>query len=480
MTVPPTEKLARPAALATGAAVFAWFVYVTRAGLSSWFDADDLMNIFYCWSRPWSALLKANVEFWSTYYRPGGGLFYRSIYAVWGFHPLPFRIAILVLLSVNFFLMATVIWQLTGARWGTLVSLMLFINPAFSAAYFDTGTVYDVFGFTLFWSSFVIYVRTRRTGAIPGWGRSAFILALFILALDTKEICVLWPLALAFYELVWHPPAAWKPRELWRWMLHEGRLIAIGGVFDIAYVLGKRYGPDSLWKEAAYHPNFSVLAFFQAQSHYLRQLIYMPVNLSVKQIGSILLVMLCLAVLTRRRGLLWGVAFVIVGVLPLAFIPMRGGFAYLVPSLGYAVYIAGLLDWLLEKCLPWPAWLRAAAQVALFALLVVKMVPWQTKWIDLHARAAQGMQARYRTYIDQIRALIPAPRPGARIVLLSDAEGRDDYDVYFVIHLAYGDPKMVVERGVVYQQHNLPVNPRNYDYVLDWVDNRFVLVPPPK
>ena len=73
MTAPETDKLARAAAFATGVALFAWFLFLIRGGLACWFDADDLMNCYYYWSRPWSALAKANLAFWSTYYRPGTG-----------------------------------------------------------------------------------------------------------------------------------------------------------------------------------------------------------------------------------------------------------------------------------------------------------------------------------------------------------------------------------------------------------------------
>ena len=77
--------------------------------------------------------------------------------------------------------------------------------------------------------------------------------------------------------------------------------------------------------------------------------------------------------------------------------------------------------------------------------------------------------------IGQIHALIPAPRKGAHILLLSDADGRDDYDVFFVVRLFYGDPDLDVSRMKVWKDHNVRVDPAGYDYVLDWVDNRFVL-----
>src|ERR1039457_5830252 len=142
------DKLGRVLALAAGVALFAWFVFVVRAGLASWVDADDLINIHRYWAKPWFALLKANLAFWSSYYRPAGGLFYLSIYDLWGFNPLPFRIAVLGLLAVDFALLAVVVWQLTRSRWSALTALLLFgINPSFSAAYFDTNTVYDVLAY---------------------------------------------------------------------------------------------------------------------------------------------------------------------------------------------------------------------------------------------------------------------------------------------------------------------------------------------
>jgi hypothetical protein len=55
-------------------------------------------------------------------------------------------------------------------------------------------------------------------------------------------------------------------------------------------------------------------------------------------------------------------------------------------------------------------------------------------------------------------------------------EGRDDWDVYFVIRLYYVDPKLQVYRMTVWNANHVHVDPSSYDYVLDCVDNRFVLV----
>jgi hypothetical protein len=358
-----------------------------------------------------------------------------------------------------------------------LIALTLLgVTPAFAYAYFFTGNIYDVLAYAFFWSGFALYVHFRQAGHPLGWGRQALVLCLFVAALNAKEISVSLPVALGLYELVWYPPVNWKLAELWRWIRQEGRFALIGGLADIAYIVGKRYGPDSLWLVGPYQPHYSVAAYFQSLAHYLGQLIYKPVTISAWQIIGLLVAMLAVAGVTRRRCLLWGIGFIAVGVLPLAFIPGRSGSGYLVPSVGWAVYVGGLLDWLVESVTGKRVLLRSALRVVLLAALLVVLMRWQRRRIDMHAHAAHDMQRRYQRYIEQIHALIPPPRKGGRILLLSDAEGRDDYDVYFLIRLYYGDPKLEVQRMTVWKQHSVSVDQSGYDYVLDWVNSRFVLV----
>jgi hypothetical protein len=475
------DKSGRFLAYGAGLALFAWFVFVTRAGLTCWFDGDDVMNLHYYWSRPWPALLKANLFFWSSYYRPAGGLFYRSIFAVWGFHPLPFRIAALALLYLNFALLAIVVRQLTESRWAALLALMVVgINPAFSAAYFDTGSIYDVLAYAFFWGAFAFYVHMRQAGRRPRAGHLALLLCLFAAALNSKEISISLPVAVMLYELVWHRPTNWTPAGLWHWTCHQGRFAAIGALFDIVYIAGKRYGPDSLWAVDAYRPHYSVAAYFQSLSHYLQELIVRPVTISSFEMAVLLAVMTLLAVVARRSYLIWGVGFILSGVLPLAFIPGRGGFAYLVPSVGWAVYFAGLLSWLLEALTGDRARVRWVAQSALLALLFIVLAPSQRRYIEMNAKAAQDLegvlQNRFLLYQGQIHSLIPAPRKGARILLLSDADGRDDYGIYMLIRLLYLDPLLQPVRMSVWKEQHLQVDQSSFDYVLDWADGKFVLV----
>jgi hypothetical protein len=92
--------------------------------------------------------------------------------------------------------------------------------------------------------------------------------------------------------------------------------------------------------------------------------------------------------------------------------------------------------------------------VLAFAILA----PWQRRWIGMHEHALHEMQARFVRYRDQIHALIPAPRKGARILLLADADGKEDRDIQFLIQLSYGDPTLRVERMTMWTDRQVQID----------------------
>ena len=81
--------------------LLAYFWFFTHAGLSFPFDNDDMYSTYMSWTKPWSELLLGLIAFWKTSFRPAGLLFHRSLFEVFGFDPLPFRIACLLLTVVN-------------------------------------------------------------------------------------------------------------------------------------------------------------------------------------------------------------------------------------------------------------------------------------------------------------------------------------------------------------------------------------------
>src|SRR3990172_1744779 len=88
-----SEETAR-VLLQLGGVVFllAFFIFFAGSGLWAPLSGDDLMNLHGHLQTGALGLMKGLVFYWSTEYRPLGGLFYLSIYKLFGFDPLPFRI----------------------------------------------------------------------------------------------------------------------------------------------------------------------------------------------------------------------------------------------------------------------------------------------------------------------------------------------------------------------------------------------------
>ena len=81
--------------------VVVYFCVLAGDALLVSFAADDMMNLACYHGRTAWELALANLRFYSTFYRPLGGVFYSVLYWFAGLNPLPYRVAIFVLLLVN-------------------------------------------------------------------------------------------------------------------------------------------------------------------------------------------------------------------------------------------------------------------------------------------------------------------------------------------------------------------------------------------
>src|SRR5260370_20851980 len=107
----------------------AYFIVLTKDAILSFFSPDDLMNIYRSWANSAAALVKANFLFFlnSPFYRPMGSVWYRSMFELAGFNPVPYHIANLFTLAANMWFTYCVALPLSGsntsgARAGVILS----------------------------------------------------------------------------------------------------------------------------------------------------------------------------------------------------------------------------------------------------------------------------------------------------------------------------------------------------------------------
>ncbi len=182
-------------------AILAYYLYFTLPGLKLYFDNDDMMNLYFAWSKP---VLES--------YRPLGALFYRGMFAIFGFNPLPFRIACLVLGAVNiglcywFASLAT-----ASARIAALAALLFAFHSRMMEVWFRTAVIYDLLCFTFFYLAVCLYMQRRKRGVF----RSAAVIVCFLAALAAKEIAVVLPVILVAWELMQHLTEEETERRAW-------------------------------------------------------------------------------------------------------------------------------------------------------------------------------------------------------------------------------------------------------------------------
>ncbi|MBZ5604009.1 MAG: hypothetical protein LAO79_17045, partial [Acidobacteriia bacterium] len=76
-----------------------YFLYFAIPAINSKWAPDDPMNLRYYWNRGFWKCLADIVNFWSGGYRPMGAVFYLPIYQWARLSPVPYRIAILLVIA---------------------------------------------------------------------------------------------------------------------------------------------------------------------------------------------------------------------------------------------------------------------------------------------------------------------------------------------------------------------------------------------
>jgi len=457
--------------LFTIAAVFiaAYFLLLTHASLDAYFTPDDMMNLYRSWSPPIGQLIRSNLLFIfsSTFMRPMGSVWYRTIYDFAGFNPAPFHFANLAILLANTFFTYCVSRRLTGSRLiGALAALLACYHPGLAWLYFDTGYVYDVLCYFFYFAAFLTYLRIRQAGRIPGFWGIAGLIALYVCALNSKEMALTLPVTLLIYELVYHPPQS--PR----WLLQQGRTTLVLAVLTAAFLIGHMTSSESLLRNAQYQPAFTGQRFMETSGHFCNSLFNQDGGLAAVPMLLVWALLLAIAWVTNSKPLKFAWLFLMLSVAPIAFVPPRGMPQYYIPWFGWTLYLAVVLvsatEYLLRR-LPGPV--RATLLLAAVAATLFPLY----RGIGFAKVTEVTLEApEMRLIVNQLHGLRPSFPPRARILFLNDPVRADVFDLLFMIRSSYGDNTLRVDR---LKTMTVPPDAQaqsEYDTVLDYRDKRFI------
>ena len=408
----------------------AYFLYFNLGSLKVHFALDDVGNIdHYHNISPWQLVLSQFLP-WRGDSRPMGGLFYIPIYHFAGLNPVPYQAVLLALLLAN------VYWVYRFAKLlgcceaaALLAALAVCYHVGVANLYYNAAFVFDVLCCFFYLATFVYYLRIRNRNRLLGPGQTVIFLALFLCALNSKEMAVTIPLVVLAYEWFYHRPAALTSEHLRAWVRGPAWVALIAAVLDLLDVYGKISGPGAMTKAETYHPVFTLSRIYGFQSIAFRDLfsagIWTPDWLGVLTIWvALALVAWVRSDLPVLRFLFW---FLVVVPIPLEFLLGKAQACLCMLMVGWAIFVAvSLVDvtQTIGRAMVRYAHFNHLARRILEAALVAAIAFYWARenrhlqeGIVRNSMASQGFETW--DLIEQLPKF-QRPRPGSRVAFLSD------------------------------------------------------------
>ncbi len=290
--------------------------------------------------------LWANVCFWTGSGRPGGALYYLPIYHFFSLNPQPYRIVQISILTASIPMLYYLARLLASSRSVAFLGVLAFCYHAQLADLVFIGSfIYDVLCGFFYFAALTYYIHIREKGRSLRSTEFAAFLALYIFALNCKEMAVTLPLIVLIYEALRRPRfGEWQQFVHRNWRFAVPALIAV--LLTVPYVYGKTQGSNALARVTGYTPDYSWHRFTTSNAHFVNELFYLVPNHVMTQ-GMLLVLWAAIFVyaFSRRDRMLELMAFwVVITPLPLAFIPLRGGACLYILLFGWAMIFAKLVS----------------------------------------------------------------------------------------------------------------------------------------
>jgi hypothetical protein len=445
------------------------------------FAPDDMMNIYYYWSRGPLQLIKALLLFPSTYFRPMGGLFYSSLYALFGLNPLPYHVAISGLILANSYLAHRFASLISDSRLvGAITALLATYHSYLAAMIYWPSFIYDVLCFTFFFLALNCYISIRQKNEQLTKRQIVIVTIIYICALESKEMAVSLPVVLLHYELLWHAPSRRSWNDIRDWLLKDGLPSLISGAITLVYLIGKTSGSGALIRNEAFRPLFTWQRFTESNVLYLDTFLYRSPGHGFTAFTLLLTwaALIYMAWCRREKHFWLMVSFVIVTPLPIAFIPPRAAGCLYIPLVGWAIILTSLYLSLAVALRKVPL-VRCLSMHKLRIALALIAIPclWN---INRHAdrRSLPAIYAREEltwSFLQQLRTSPWVVKPNSEIVFINDPFSDSLYarwNAKFITELYYRDHtiRVLPARIVPLSAHRIAAA----DLVLTWKDGQLM------
>jgi hypothetical protein len=283
---------------------------------------------------------------------------------------------------------------------------------------------------------------------------------------------------LAAYEVIYHWRALRQSGLRWPW--REGRGVLVTGLLTVPYVIGKLTAAGNLAENPAYQLTISPGRYLHTFHLYLNPLLYQEHVFRDANTIQLLLAMLGIALWQRSRPLLFAWCFLLVSLLPVAFMAHYAEFFLYLPMAGWSLYAAVLLviaRRLLVSLLVRLARIQAGrvqtvSVVALPLVLALFLATHHWRESAKTLPAFEDFQPPSRRVAEELIGLRPALPHGARVLFINQPFARHEYFLLFLTRLLYRDMSITVDEAPF--GHDPPSGRGHYDAVFTFQQGRLV------
>jgi len=483
------------------AVLIAYFLYFALPALRGGFREDEMMNMGICWCAGALKSLLANIVFWKLFlcpadalyylplylYRPGGALYYLPLYHFFGLDPLPYRIVQISILVASIPLAYYLSRRLASSRSiAFLAVLALCYHPRLAGLVFVGAFIYDVLCGFFYFAALAYYVHIREREASLRPLQLLGFLALYVVALNCKEMAVTLPVIVLIYEFL--KSSRWPDwKAFLRWIRSYAAPSLIAGLLTVFYIYGKTHGSGSLASLDPYQPRYSCHNFTASNAKFVGELLFAGHTITPTMLLILWAFVFIYAFIRRDRTLQLMAFWIVIVPLPVAFIvPLRGDAPLYLLLFGWAMIFAKVMfdlialisEFLLflgNRALPaatgaiigdasrkvsLPVFRIVATLLVAFALAAFTQKENQrlrVPWFNVGAKTSHVIHA--------FRSLGLRPLHGSNILLLlKENLFQNKWNVFFIASLVWNDHSLRI--WVENVNELTPQQQANVDYII--------------
>ena len=148
------------------AVLIGYFLHFALPARHGGFREDEMMNLWTSWYLGPLQSFLGLAKFWTSYYRPGGALYYLPLYHFFGLNPFPYRIVQISILALSIPIAYYLARLLASSRSVAFLAVLAFCyHPYVANLVFVGAFIYDVLCGFFYLAALTYYVHLREQDA---------------------------------------------------------------------------------------------------------------------------------------------------------------------------------------------------------------------------------------------------------------------------------------------------------------------------